>query len=238
MHFYRALDPVAALTFDLDDTLYDNWPVILRTETESLRFLQQYHPNLNQLTRHDLAAVRRRLQAADPDIVHDVTAWRHASVVQLLQEHGLDNHLARQGADETLTHFARWRSQIDVPAETHTTLAQLARRWPLVAITNGNAEPQHCGLADYFQFVLRAGPDGRSKPDSDMFLQAAARLGVAPDALLHVGDDLTTDVAGAIRAGAQACWINLNHTNLLEHPASRLLPHLEISRLASLTTLI
>ena len=29
MHFYRPLRPIAAMTFDLDDTLYDNYPVIM-----------------------------------------------------------------------------------------------------------------------------------------------------------------------------------------------------------------
>ncbi len=29
-------------------------------------------------------------------------------------------------------------------------------------ITNGNAQPELFGLGDYFKFVLRAGPDGRS----------------------------------------------------------------------------
>ena len=32
MRFYRPLGRISALTFDLDDTLYDNRPVILRTE--------------------------------------------------------------------------------------------------------------------------------------------------------------------------------------------------------------
>jgi len=53
-----------------------------------------------------------------------------------------------------------------------------------------------------------------------------------------VGDDLTTDVAGAIRSGVQACWINLLEGDLMQIDDSRLLPHLEISRLASLTSLI
>ncbi len=61
---------------------------------------------------------------------------------------------------------------------------------------------------------------------------------MAPETLLHVGDDLTTDVAGAIRSGVQACWINLLEGDLMQIDDSRLLPHLEISRLASLTSLI
>lgn len=106
------------------------------------------------------------------------------------------------------------------------------------AITNGNARPELFGLSDYFRFVLRAGPDGRSKPFADMYHLAAERLNVPLGKILHVGDDLTTDVAGAIRCGMQACWIKPQGADLMHTADSRLLPHIEISRLASLTSLI
>ncbi|WP_348251011.1 HAD-IA family hydrolase, partial [Salmonella enterica] len=73
--------------------------------------------------------------------------------------------------------------------------------WPLVAMTNGNAQPQRFGLGDYFKFVLRAGRDGRPKPFSDMYFLAAEKLHVPFGEILHVGDDLPTDGAGAIRCG-------------------------------------
>ena len=114
----------------------------------------------------------------------------------------------------------------------------LAKKWPLVAITNGNAQPELFGLGDYFEFVLRAGPHGRSKPFSDMYFLAAEKLNVPIGEILHVGDDLTTDVGGAIRSGMQACWIRPENGDLMQTWDSRLLPHLEISRLASLTSLI
>ncbi|XNM77084.1 5-amino-6-(5-phospho-D-ribitylamino)uracil phosphatase YigB [Escherichia coli] len=127
---------------------------------------------------------------------------------------------------------------IDVPQQTHQHLKQLAKKWPLVAITNGNAQPELFGLGDYFEFVLRAGPHGRSKPFSDMYFLAAEKLNVPIGEILHVGDDLTTDVGGAIRSGMQACWIRPENGDLMQTWDSRLLPHLEISRLASLTSLI
>ena len=34
MHFYRQLPVIEAMTFDLDDTLYDNRPVIRRVEAQ------------------------------------------------------------------------------------------------------------------------------------------------------------------------------------------------------------
>ncbi|MDI4702909.1 hypothetical protein MJI37_34760, partial [Salmonella enterica subsp. enterica serovar Cerro] len=42
---------------------------------------------------------------------------------------------------------------------------------------------------------------------------------------------LTTDVAGAIRCGMQACWIKPENADLMRTQDSRLLPHIEISRL-------
>ncbi|MDU6926696.1 5-amino-6-(5-phospho-D-ribitylamino)uracil phosphatase YigB [Franconibacter helveticus] len=238
MHFYRPLGPIAALTFDLDDTLYDNRPVIRRTEQETLAFMQRYHPGLSGFTVADFQRVRAVLREKEPDIYHDVTEWRRRAVEQVMLEAGLTPHEAAEGAREAMLNFAAWRSRIDVSQETHDALKKLAQKWPLVAITNGNAEPHLFGLGDYFQFVLRAGPHGRSKPYSDMYHLAAQKLGVAPGEILHVGDDLTTDVAGAIRSGVQACWINLLDGNLMQIEDSRLLPHLEISQLASLTSLI
>ncbi|SUG97303.1 2-haloalkanoic acid dehalogenase [Salmonella enterica subsp. enterica] len=121
--------------------------------------------------------------------------------------------MPRECGDDAFCQMAP--AQIEVPQATHETLQQLAKKWPLVAITNGNAQPELFGLGDYFKFVLRAGPDGRSKPFSDMYFLAAEKLHVPIGEILHVGDDLTTDVAGAIRCGMQACWIKPENADLM-----------------------
>ncbi|WP_260514954.1 5-amino-6-(5-phospho-D-ribitylamino)uracil phosphatase YigB [Serratia fonticola] len=238
MHFYRPLRPLAALTFDLDDTLYDNRPVIKQTEHESVAFLQNYHPGLSHFQSADFQRLRQELREQDPEIYHDVTQWRWRAVHLALSRQGLRDAEASIGADAAMQNFALWRSRIDVPEATHATLRALGQRYPLVAITNGNADPAQCGLKQYFQFVLRSGPDGRAKPYQDMYQLAVERLGVAPEQILHVGDDLTTDVAGALRSGLQACWINDRQRSLMQVADSRLLPHIEISQLASLTALL
>ncbi|WP_407731864.1 5-amino-6-(5-phospho-D-ribitylamino)uracil phosphatase YigB [Pseudocitrobacter faecalis] len=238
MRFYRPLGHIAALTFDLDDTLYDNHPVIDRTQQESLAFVRSYHPALRHFENRDLQQLRDALRNAEPEIYHDVTEWRRRALELGMLNAGLTAQEAAIGANAAMANFAQWRSRIDVPQETHDTLAKLAEKWPLVAITNGNAQPELFGLNDYFKFVLRAGPDGRSKPFADMYHLAAEKLDVPLSAILHVGDDLTTDVAGAIRSGLQACWIKPRNADLMQVADSRLLPHIEISRLASLTSLI
>ncbi len=115
---------------------------------------------------------------AEPEIYHDVTRWRFRSIEQAMLDAGLSAEEASAGAHAAMINFAKWRSRIDVPQQTHDTLKQLAKKWPLVAITNGNAQPELFGLGDYFEFVLRAGPHGRSKPFSDMYFLAAEKLNV------------------------------------------------------------
>lgn len=238
MHFYRPLGPISALTFDLDDTLYDNRPVIHRTTQEMLVFVKGFHRGMDDFTLADFEHCRQALLHREPDIYHDVTEWRRRTIELAMLQAGLSTSQANEGANGAMESFAQWRSRIDIPQETHDTLAKLAEKWPLAAITNGNAQPHLCGLGSYFTFVLRAGPDGRSKPFSDMYQLAAQKLNLPLGHILHVGDDLTTDVGGAVRCGMQACWINLREGDLMQIKDSRLLPHLEISRLASLSALI
>lgn len=151
MRFYRPLGHISALTFDLDDTLYDNRPVILRTEQEALTFVQNYHPALRTLQNADLYRLRQAVREAEPEIYHDVTRWRHRAVERAMLEAGLSAEEAMAGANAAMINFAKWRSRIDVPQVTHDTLKRLAKKWPLVAITNGNAQPELFGLGDYFE---------------------------------------------------------------------------------------
>ncbi len=80
--------------------------------------------------------------------------------------------------------------------------------------------------------------NGRSKPCPDMYYLAAERLNLPINQILHVGDSLKTDVEGALCSGMQACWINLENKNLMQESEGRLVPHVEISDLASLIALI
>lgn len=238
MRCYRPISRVAALTFDLDDTLYDNHPVIARTEQESLDFVRRYHPQLAGLQLDDFRCMRQILREEIPEIYHDVTEWRRLAIERLMWQAGLTASEARQGSQDTMQHFAIWRSRIQISQHTQDLLAMLAKKWPLAVITNGNADPYAFGIGGYFRFILRAGPDGRAKPFNDMYQLACDKLALPAGQVLHIGDDLTTDVAGAIRHGLQACWFNPQGLNLMQIADSRLLPHIEIASLPSLSTLL
>jgi len=64
------------------------------------------------------------------------------------------------------------------------------------------------GLSDRFRFVLTSAEFGAEKPDPDIFLEGARRLGCAPAEVLHVGDLYRDDWLGATRAGLRGALVN------------------------------
>lgn len=62
------------------------------------------------------------------------------------------------------------------------------------------------GWSDRFRCVADSGKLGFEKPDPSIFEWAAGRLGVPPDALIHIGDSWEADVKGALGVGARAIW--------------------------------
>lgn len=105
--------------------------MILRTEQEALAFMQNYHPSLRSFQNVDLQRIRQAVREAEPEIYHDVTRWRHRAIEQAMRDAGLSAQEAITGANAAMMHFAKWRSQIEVPQATHETLQQLAKngRW-------------------------------------------------------------------------------------------------------------
>jgi putative hydrolase of the HAD superfamily len=63
-------------------------------------------------------------------------------------------------------------------------------------------------IAGRFAFVIFAQDIGVEKPDPAIFQAACREACCSPEQLLHIGDSLDTDVAGAQRAGAVSVWLN------------------------------
>ncbi len=234
MRLYKALQPIHALSFDLDDTLYPNAAVIAAAELAMQQQLQQLLGDVAYNQPQYWWLQRALLAERQPDVRHDVSRWRLLALEQGLQAQGFSSCASAEMAEVAMLAFLQARSNIQLPPQIRPLLTALAAKFPLVAITNGNADLNRMGIADLFQFALRAGPDGRMKPYPDLFETAAQRLQLAPGQILHIGDHHQTDVVGALNAGCQACWLNL-----APNTPSRLttLPHVEIQRLSSLLAL-
>ena len=75
----------------------------------------------------------------------------------------------------------------------------LAARYPVVAVSNGNADVHRIGIGRYFKASLSATQVGIAKPDARIFHAGAQAAGAAPGEVLHVGDDPHLDGTGAPR---------------------------------------
>lgn len=238
MKFYRPLSSVKAMTFDLDDTLYDNRPVIRHVEAEMAKWLHHHHPVSASQPLSWWHGIKLRLAQEDTWLTNDVTLWRFKQIECGLTELGYTPEQATQAANEAIEQVHRLRSDFSVPQESHQVLAALADKVPLVAITNGNVDVDRIGLSDYFSLVLKAGPDGYAKPHQEMFDKAQQFLSVPAQNILHVGDHVNSDVAGAVRAGFKACWFNDQQLDIYSCGKSRVLPDVEVNRLRDLLLLI
>jgi putative hydrolase of the HAD superfamily len=118
--------------------------------------------------------------------------------------HREDTGLARSA----LNVFLEARSDVELYAEVPGALARLASRYPLIALTNGNANIESAGVGKYFDHVVTPAIAGMAKPDPRIFHAACAVLGASPAEVMHAGDHPDSDVRGAARAGLRAAWIN------------------------------
>lgn len=201
-----ALDPgrVRAITLDLDDTLWPVWPVIERAERALWDWLSVHAPGT--AARFDLQAMRRVREAVArerPAQAHDLSALRREAIERMLVASADDPGLAGPAFEV----FFAERQRVELYADARPALERLAARWPLLGLSNGNADLERIGLAGWFRGSLGAREAGVAKPDARIFRAACARLGFGEDDVLHVGDDLHLDVLGALGAGLQAAWI-------------------------------
>ncbi|BBM63415.1 5-amino-6-(5-phospho-D-ribitylamino)uracil phosphatase YigB [Vibrio alfacsensis] len=234
MKFYRSIPPVKAMTFDLDDTLYDNYPVIVRMEQELLSWLSRNHPAVAHWGKAEWLAVKKQVVEQQPELKSDVTRWRWVQLKRAFLDAGYDEPDAENAAQAGVDIALDWRSRFTVPQTSLDILTQLRKQLPLVAITNGNVDLDRIGLAPFFELVLKAGPDGRAKPEPDLFNKAQQFLDVPAQHILHVGDHLVTDVLGAKQSGYSACWFNRNTEPRQGNTKSQLLPDVEIHCLNTL----
>jgi len=200
----RRGDALKALTLDLDDTLWPVWPAIERAERELHTWLLQ-RANATAL-RFDVAALRdlrEQVAAENPHWGHDFTRMRRASLARALTLAGDDPSLAEPAFDV----FFAARNRVELYFDARPALEALARRWPIVALTNGNADLHSIGLADHFIATVSACEFGTAKPDARIFHEACRVLNAQPNEVLHIGDDWALDVAGAHAAGMSSAWV-------------------------------
>ncbi|WP_371187942.1 HAD-IA family hydrolase [Thalassotalea maritima] len=237
MRFYKKLAKFKAISFDLDDTLYDNHPIISNAERALQNFLEQQVPESANLGRQFWYQHRQACLRQNPHLCHDVSALRLAYMQSGMYALGYNQTTAKQLANAAFEHFLSHRNNLQVPSSVTQLLARLAECFPLVAISNGNVGIAEIGIKDYFQECFFAGAGNLQKPENDMFYKAAASLHIKPSEMLHVGDCTHADIYGALSAGCQTVWVNNNEFGIRKKPL-KVLPHAEFDCVEQLALLL
>ena len=223
------LSRIRAITLDLDDTLWPVWPTIGRAEAALQSWLAEHAPATHAL--HARSEVRRELreqmQRQHPEWAHDFSALRRGAIALALTRAGDDPVLA----DPAFEVFFAERQRVDFFADALPALEYLSSRYPIVALSNGNADVQRVGVGRYFHASVSARDVGAAKPDARIFQRGAQAAGVAPEQVLHIGDDAHLDGVGALAVGMQMAWVNRDG-HVWEHAAQT--PHLTVTDLGAL----
>ncbi len=191
---------VRAITFDVGGTLIEPWPSVGQVYAEvAARHGWSVAPE--ELNRRFTAAWRAQSQFA-----HTRAAWAKLvdatfhGLVQCTPSKTFFGELYDRFSEPTAWHIFE-----DVwPALEHLAGAGLR----LGVVSNWDERLrrllERLKLASWFEVVVVSCEAGDAKPHPAIFRKAAEELKLAPAAILHVGDSMTNDVAGAAAAGFEA----------------------------------
>jgi FMN hydrolase / 5-amino-6-(5-phospho-D-ribitylamino)uracil phosphatase len=187
---------IRAISFDADQTLWDFRGVMERALARTAAGIAERYPHL-EVTGAELQEIRDAVAVGYRGKPHSLAEIRRESFQVALERGGVEAteavSVSKVLADRYLT--VRFE-EIEMYDDVRPMLDALGQRFRLALISNGNTDPDRCGLPGVFDAVV-LGPDhGIEKPHPKMFEMAAERLEVTTVEMLHVGDS-AVDVIGA-----------------------------------------
>lgn len=197
---------IRAITLDLDDTLWPVGPVIEEAEKRLYEWLSAHCPGIVQA--HTVESMREdRLAIAriEKDIAHDLTEVRRRALHRIIVGEGA---YPAMYVDHAIAEFLEHRNNVQLFPDALPFLIRVREAYPLVSISNGNADLHRIGLADLFATNVSAREVGAAKPDEKVFRTACEHLGLDPAQVLHIGDHPVQDILGAARIGMKTVWVN------------------------------
>ena len=199
------MNDIHAITFDLDDTLWEIHPVIRRAEASLREWLTDNYPRTTRMFDADSVwKLRRDVVSEYPEHSHDVTFLRRTVIGRMGEAAGYGTGLV----DDAMEVFNETRNSIELFPEARPALEALKTDYILIAVTNGNADLERIGIDDLFDDFVSASIAGAAKPSRQIFDVAVEAGGARPEQTLHVGDHPEYDVIGARVAGLKTVWVN------------------------------
>lgn len=228
---------IRGIVFDLFDTLVDqNHRRLAPIEVDGRRMAATL-PELHAFARshagvdHDLPGFVTLLETVDAELRRDtIDVGVELSTVERFRT--LAGRMGCADPDAvaaglTRVHMGALRDAVRVPDHHEPVLVALARSYRLGLCSNfSDAETARAvlgeaGFVPHLRSIVISEEIGIRKPRPEIFEAAAAGLGLEPREILHVGDSLAADVAGASAFGMKTVWL----TRRIREPEAELARH-------------
>ncbi len=199
---------ISTISFDGDMTLWDFLKVMRHSLKQTLLEMQERVPTqrVTELTINEMIWIRNQFADEVKGKIWNLEEIRMGAFERTLEYVGYpDKNLAAH----LNTIYRKHRFEdIQLYPDVIPTFNVLAQHFKLGLLSNGNTYPERCGLENRFDFVIFSQDVQVEKPDPKIFEVATQQAGCEFSQLLHVGDSLENDVAGAKNVGAPSVWLN------------------------------
>ena len=209
---------ISTISFDGDMTLWDFRKVMRDSLKHTLTEMQKRipTPRVLELTVDEMIAIRDQLAEEVKGKIWSLLEIRRRAFERTLEYVG---HPDKDLAAHLDAIYRKHRFEdIELYPDVIPTFDALAPHFKLGLLSNGNTYPERCGLEGRFAFVVFSQDVHVEKPDPKIFQITTERAGCELSQMLHVGDSLENDVAGARNVGAPSVWLNReglpNDTNI------------------------
>lgn len=218
---------VKLITLDLDNTLWDVDSIIINAENKLKTWLSEQVPDsLAHYQPDNLNTLRQNVATRHADKTHDLSFMRTQILFEVMRQTGLSEGEARRQAKAAFDVFFEGRNQVKLFDGALEMLRSLSSKFDIIALTNGNANINRTGLADFFSGAYSAADVGNKKPHPAMFEAPLSALQLQPDQAIHIGDHLVDDIQGATDVGMHSIWVNLVGAQPVDVTPSREVTHL------------
>lgn len=230
----KKIKHIKVISFDGDMTLWDFNKVMRHSLSLALEELRRRVPNQasSDLTIDKMIEIRNSVAAELSGKVFNIEDIRFHAFKRTVESIGYaDDALA---AKLNVLYLKHRFEDIELYPDVIPILDILRSDFSIGLLSNGNGYPERCGLPDRFNFVVFSQDVGVEKPHAGIFHAACRNAGCDPCELMHIGDSLESDVAGANGIGAVSVWLNRD----AKQNESGIVPDYEIRSLTELGNIV
>ena len=203
---------IRMITFDLDDTLWDNIPTITKAEIETRKWIENKVGKIDWGDLNDFLNLREELIKEDESIKWDISKLRKEIFKRKLA-HITPEKYRNKLVEDAFAVFISRRHEVKLFDGVEIALKQLSKNFLLGVLTNGNADIFRFNIGKYFSFSVSSLEAKNSKPNRAHFDKAIEIMeNIKFDEILHIGDHQVNDILAAYNLGIESLWFNNNES--------------------------